>query len=195
MSRDCRAAKDTVMEHQKKNLIWLDVVLMVSVFGLMGHARAQLDQATIGALGRSSPPQIEQAVSAVGDSAISRKTVVIPAGTLAGLELRSIVNSRTAYPGQRIYCTTTYPIVVEDRVVVPVGSFVRGHVTRVVTPKRFKGHAEIAMGFDQIVMPNGMTRPMDAELVGVSGFGPETYSDRDEAIVTPRSKAKNFTGF
>ena len=46
----------------------------------------------------------------------------MPINTTIPLELSNTVTSRTAYAGQAIYCTTIYPITVNNRIVIPVGS-------------------------------------------------------------------------
>jgi len=133
-------------------------------------------------------------IHAADTSLRSQGIVLVPANTNAGLELRSIVNSNSAFPGQMIYCSTIYPIAADDQVVIPAGSFVRGHITRVIRPKRFKGRTELGMHFDEVVMPDGTTHQIDGDLIGVSSTGSVSYSEHEEAIVGQRSKAKDLAG-
>src|SRR3989304_4601791 len=64
---------------------------------------------------------------------------VVPAHTVIPLTLKNAINSRTAFVGQAIYCETIYPITVGNRIVIPVGTYVKGAVTQVVRPGRIKG--------------------------------------------------------
>jgi hypothetical protein len=108
--------------------------------------------------------------------------VVVPANTTIPLELRSTINSRTAYSGQAIYCETIYPITVGNRIVIPVGTYVKGEVTQVVRPGRVKGKAQVGIRFNTITLPNGTTRALRATLSGFGGTGNEGFN-RDESKV------------
>jgi hypothetical protein len=108
--------------------------------------------------------------------------IVVPADTVIPMQLRSVINSRTAYPGQPIYCETIFPITVNDRIVIPVGSYVRGHVTQVVRPGRIKGRAKLGLTFDSLVLSNGTTRKLRASLSGFGSIGSEGYSPREGKI-------------
>src|ERR1700674_2228118 len=90
---------------------------------------------------------------APADASSSR--VVIPVNTTIPLELKNTLNSRTAYVGQAVYCETIYPITLGNRIVIPVGSYVRGAVTQVVRPGRVKGRAQIGLRFDSLTLPGG----------------------------------------
>src|ERR1044071_2122413 len=61
----------------------------------------------------------------------NRKTsaeLVVPAGTRLPLVLHNSVTTRNAHPGDPVFLETTFPIVLEDRVVVPAGSYVQGEI-------------------------------------------------------------------
>ncbi len=112
--------------------------------------------------------------------------LVVPASTIIPLELMVTINSRTAYAGQPIYCQTVYPITVGNRIVIPVGSYVRGQVTQVVRPGRVKGRAQLGLRFDTLTLPNGTTRPLRATLSGFGGTGKEGFK-RDESKIEGQS--------
>jgi hypothetical protein len=114
--------------------------------------------------------------------------IVVPARTTIPLELRSVINSRTAFVGQAIYCDTIYPITVRDRMVIPVGSYVKGHITQVVRPGRIKGKARLGLTFDSIVLPNGTTHPVRATLAGLGTTGNEGFSPREGKVQGSGSK-------
>jgi len=113
--------------------------------------------------------------------------IVVPADTPLGLEIRSTINSRTAYVGQPVYCVTIYPVVVDDRIVIPIGSFVRGQVTRLTRPGRNRP-AEIGLQFDKVTLPGGLTKPLRASLTGFSTTGEEEFNPEKEMIAGPRPK-------
>lgn len=117
--------------------------------------------------------------------------ITVPANTVIPLELRSVINSRTAYPGQPIYCETIFPITVNDRIVIPVGSYVKGHVTQVVRPGRIKGKAKLGLTFDSLVLSNGTTRKLRASLTGFGSTGNEGYSPGEGKIQGASTKGKD----
>jgi type IV secretion system protein VirB10 len=116
---------------------------------------------------------------------------VVPAQTLIPLTLRNAINSRTAYVGQAIYCQTIYPIAVQNRILIPVGTYVKGKVTEVRQPKRVKGRAQIGVRFDSITLPSGLTQPMRATLSSYAGSGEEGFSREEGRIEGKGSKGED----
>ena len=110
----------------------------------------------------------------------SNSRYVVPSHTLIPLTLKDAINSRTAFVGQAIYCETIYPITVGNRIVIPVGSYVKGAVTEVIKPGRIKGKAQIGVRFESITLPNGTNRPLRATLASYSGSGEKISSAKRE---------------
>ena len=117
--------------------------------------------------------------------------LVVPANTTIPLQLRSTLNSRTAYAGQAIYCETIYPIAVNNRIVLPVGTYVKGKVTAVTRPGHVKGKAQLGLRFDEITLPNGVTRPLRATLSSFGGSGNEGFDPKEGKIQGESSKGKD----
>src|SRR5579859_3868101 len=128
---------------------------------------------------------------ASAEPAADPHTLLVPANTTIPLALRSAINSRTAYAGQAVYCDTVYPIVVKNRVVIPVGSYVKGRVTEVRRPGRVKGKAQLGLRFDEITLPNGVTKSLRATLSGFGGSGNEGFNRREGKIQGESSKGKD----
>jgi hypothetical protein len=114
--------------------------------------------------------------------------IIVPADTTIPLELKNIINSRTAYAGEAIYCTTIYPITVGNRIVLPVGTYVKGEVTEVKHAGRIKGKAQLGLRFDSITLPNGTTEPISATLSGFGAGGKEGFSRKESRIKGESSK-------
>lgn len=117
--------------------------------------------------------------------------IVVPVNTAIPLELRSALSSRTAYQGEAIYCTTIYPITVNSRIVIPVGSYVKGRITQVVRPGRVKGKAQIGLRFEEITLPTGVTKPLRATLSGFGGSGKEGFNSKEGKINGESTKGKD----
>jgi type IV secretion system protein VirB10 len=91
-------------------------------------------------------------------------TVLVPVGTHIPLVLQNTVSTKNAAPGDPLYFETIYPVVVNSKILVPVGSFVRGSLTHVKRPGRIKGRAELYVRFDELTLPNGYTVDLNASL-------------------------------
>lgn len=109
-------------------------------------------------------------------------TVTIPAGTHLPLVLQNSVNTKTAAAGDSLYFETIYPVVVENRILIPVGSFVRGTLTEVKRPGKVKGRGELHVRFDELTLPNGYTVKLAASLAS-AGAGQGEEVQREEGVV------------
>jgi type IV secretion system protein VirB10 len=123
------------------------------------------------------------------DATASRWSV--PIDTTIPLELKNTLSSRTAYVGQAIYCETIYPITVGNRIVIPVGTYVKGAVTQVVRPGRVKGRAQIGLRFESITLPDGTTRQMRATLSSFAGNGEEGFHRQEAKVEGASSKGQD----
>src|SRR5262247_1466823 len=77
--------------------------------------------------------------------------VVVPAGTVIPVTLTSRITTKYAKDGDGIYGKTAFPVTVNNKIVIPEGSSVRGKITEVKRPGRVKGKGEIALNFQTIV--------------------------------------------
>ena len=97
--------------------------------------------------------------------------VVVPAGTVIPVTLTSRISTKNARDGDGIYGKTVFPITVNNKIVIPEGSFVRGKVTEIRRPGRVKGKGELTLNFQTLVLPGGITVPIYTSLGGVGGAG------------------------
>jgi hypothetical protein len=117
---------------------------------------------------RAQPPaaQPAQASSSNGGAAVSAKpkpeVVVVPAGTRLPLILRNAVSSRNAKAGDPVYLETNFPVTIDNQIVIPVGSYVRGEILQSKRPGKVKGTAELRMRLNTMIFPNGYTVDFNA---------------------------------
>ena len=124
--------------------------------------------------------------------------LVVPAGTAIPVSLTSRVSTKTAHDGDGIYGKTIFPITVDNKIVIPEGSFVRGKVVEVKRPGRVKGKGELTLNFQTLVLPSGITMPIYTSLGSVGGAGErkgeatvegegsrEWYSPTEDALLQP----------
>jgi hypothetical protein len=79
----------------------------------------------------------------------------IPQGSHVALRLVNSVTTRTAKEGDFVYLTTATPIAANSQIVVPVGSYVQGVVSKSVRSGRVSGKAELGIRFDMLTLPDG----------------------------------------
>jgi type IV secretion system protein VirB10 len=120
----------------------------------------------------------------------TESTLMVPVDTTIPLVLMNTINSRTARPGQAIYCETIFPITVGNRIVIPRGSSVKGSVTQVVRPGHVKGKGQIGIRFETLILPNGTRRSLRATLSGFGSTGREGFEPKESQIEAASSKGE-----
>ncbi len=113
--------------------------------------------------------------------------VAVPTGTRLPLLLRNGINTRTAKAGDSVYFETAYPISVNNKIAIPLGTFVRGQVLEAKRPGRIKGRGEFRIALEQMTYPNGYTIELRATPNSVDRNGQEGV-DREGKIKGPSSK-------
>jgi hypothetical protein len=114
--------------------------------------------------------------------------MVVPEGTVIPIVLTAYLNSKTSQVGDTVYAETTYPIWIQQRLVIPKGSMIRGSITEVKRPGRIKGKGHLAVRFDDILLPNGITREFIAAFRGIHGPGDEKIDRKAETVSAGSSK-------
>lgn len=135
-----------------------------------------------------SPPAQTNAestmASTVQPSAVqARKTYTVPAGTKVLLQLRSAVNTKSAKPGDGVYLSSTFPVVVGNRVMIPAGVYVQGVVDRVVRAGRGKGRSQLDMHFTSIIFPNGTVVEMPGLVNSLPGAHKQSVKGDGEGTI------------
>jgi type IV secretion system protein VirB10 len=103
-------------------------------------------------------------------------------GTKLPLSLINSVSTKHSAEGDRVYLETVFPLLVNGRIVVPVGSYVAGTVTEVKRPGRVKGRGELYVRFDSLTLPNGVTRDFHGR-IGQTDGNARNELDRTEGKV------------
>lgn len=106
----------------------------------------------------------------------------IDPGTRVPLSLINAISTKHSAVGDRLYLETAFPILVNGRIVIPVGSYVSGTVTQVKRPGRVKGKGEIYVRFDSLTLPNGTTRDFRAHVTALDGRASEELDHKEGTI-------------
>lgn len=106
----------------------------------------------------------------------------VSAGTKVPLSLINTISTKHSVAGDRVYLETAFPILVDSRIVIPVGSYVAGTVTEVKKAGRVKGRSELYIRFDSLTLPNGVTRDFRSRMGGMDASA-SGQLDRAEGTV------------
>jgi hypothetical protein len=124
-----------------------------------------------------TPPQPDQS-----------KGYTVAPGTHIALGMINSVSTKHSSPGDRIYLETVFPIVIDNHIVIPPGSYVTGTVTDVRRPGRVRGRGELYVRFDTITLPNGVTRDFRSRLGGIDARGDEHLDKKEGTILSDSNK-------
>jgi len=84
-------------------------------------------------------------------------TLLIPTGTKLPLVLHNSITTRNAAPGDPVYLETLFPIVINNKILVPAGSYVQGEIVSAKRPGKVKGTGELQLRLNTMILPNGYT--------------------------------------
>ncbi|MDP9113902.1 MAG: hypothetical protein M3O20_09485 [Acidobacteriota bacterium] len=96
---------------------------------------------------------------------------VVERGTRILLRLTNSVNTKHTLPGDRVYLETAVPVFVDGRLLIPRGSYVTGTITESKEAGRVKGRAALNLRFDNLTLPNGVTRDFGSRAAGADTRG------------------------
>jgi type IV secretion system protein VirB10 len=119
-------------------------------------------------------------------------SVKVDAGTHILLSMINSVSTKQAVVGDRIYLETAFPVLVSGQMVVPRGSWVTGTVTEVTRPGRVKGRGQLAVRFDSLTLPNGVSRSFRGDLGALDAENTGTL-DREHSKIKGPSDKKSDT--
>lgn len=98
-----------------------------------------------------------------------KSSTVIPAGTKVALALKQAISTKTAKEGDSVYAQSTFPVVIDDRIVIPSGTYVQGKISHIQRGGHVKGRAELLIHFTSLIYPSGYTVMLPGALENVPG--------------------------
>jgi type IV secretory pathway VirB10-like protein len=128
----------------------------------------------------SSPDSAPAAPPPAADPA--KTTLTIPVGTMIPLSLKQAISTKTARDGDPVYAETAFPFVVNDRVVVPAGTYIQGKITRVQRGGHVKGRAELLIHFTSMIYPSGYTVMLGGSIENTPGADKTSMKDSEGTI-------------
>ncbi|MBI1739829.1 MAG: hypothetical protein HYR57_02960 [Candidatus Koribacter versatilis] len=146
----------------------------------------------------SPPPATGQAAAATSaapagpaEAKPAPATLTIPSGTKVPLALKQAISTKTAKEGDPVYCETTFPFVVDDRIVIPAGTYVQGKISKIQRPGRVKGRAELLMHFTSMIYPSGYTVMLPASVESLPGADRTSMKGSEGTVRQDSDKGKD----
>jgi hypothetical protein len=120
---------------------------------------------------------------------VAKPDYVVDPGTKIPLSLINSVSTKNSTEGDRVYLETVFPVVLRGKMVIPVGSYVAGTVTKVTRPGRVKGRGEFYIRFDSLTLPNGVTRDFRATIGSLDGRASEDLDRKEGSVKSEGNKS------
>jgi hypothetical protein len=139
---------------------------------------------------QTSPPPAVAPSRSTTEHRSSGERIRVPAGTRVAVVLENGISTRSAKPGDSLYFRTAFPITQNNRVVVPVGSYLRGELLESKRPGRIKGRGEFRLRLNTLIFPNGYTVDLNAAPRSADTGGKETM-DSEGKVTGPGGKGKD----
>ena len=164
-------------------------LITASLLVILSSGAPALAQAPDGP--QTDPPvaAVRPAPAAAPRAGGNGQTITVAAGTRLGVTLENGISTNSAKPGDSVYFRTSFPVTINNKVVIPVGSYLRGEVTDSRRPGRVKGKGELRIRLNTLILPNGYTVDLNAEPHSTDGGG--TKTDSEGKITGPGGKGKD----
>jgi hypothetical protein len=116
--------------------------------------------------------------------------VTIPAGTKIPLSLAQAISTKNAREGDAVYATTAFPFVMDNRVVIPAGSYIQGSISHVERAGHGRGRSEILLHFTSIIYPSGYTVMLPGSVENTPGADNKSVKDEEGTIQQDKDTGK-----
>jgi hypothetical protein len=164
-------------------------LITASLLVILSSGVPALAQAPDGPQTDPPTPAARPAPTPAPRAAGNGQTITVLAGTRLGVTLENGISTNSAKPGDSVYFRTSFPVTINNKVVIPVGSYLRGEVTDSKRPGRVKGKGELRIRLNTLILPNGYTVDLNAEPHSTDGGG--TKTDSEGKITGPGGKGKD----
>ena len=117
--------------------------------------------------------------------------LVIPAGSKIPLTLAQAISTKNAREGDAVYAQTTFPFVLNDRILVPAGTYIQGKISHTEHAGRGGGkRAEILIHFTSMIYPSGYTVMLPAGVENTPGADDKSVKDKEGTIQADKDTGK-----
>ncbi|HYE24271.1 MAG TPA: hypothetical protein VEG32_03635 [Clostridia bacterium] len=168
------------------------VIATVAVFGGMALAQEAPAQPSAEMKPQLNQPEVLNPPDVLNQPKAA-KGLVLAAGTKIPLVLKHAISTKNAREGDSVYAETSFPVVVNGRIVVPAGTYVQGVITRTQRAGRVKGRSELLVHFTSMIFPSGYTVMLPGAVDNVPGSETSTMKDEEGTMLGEGGKGKDAT--
>jgi len=118
------------------------------------------------------------------------KTAVIPAGTKVPLLLKQAISTKNAREGDPVYAETAFPFVLNDRILIPAGTYIQGKISHTEHAGRSKKRAELLIHFTSMIYPSGYTVMLPGSVDNTPGADDKGVKDHEGTIQQDKDTGK-----
>lgn len=161
-------------------------------FGQLSFAQSP-DTAKPAEPGSSTPAATQTSSPSGGTVAEVRdpNALVIPAGSKVPLSLAQAISTKNAREGDAVYAQTTFPFVLNDRILIPAGTYIQGKISHTDKAGRAGGkRAEILIHFTTLIYPSGYTIMLPAYVENTPGADDKGVKDTEGTIQQDKDTSK-----
>jgi len=117
---------------------------------------------------------------------------VIPAGTKIPLLLKQAISTKNAREGDAVYAETAFPFVVNDRILIPAGTYIQGKIVHTEHAGRSKKRAEMLIHFTSMIYPTGYTVMLPGSVDNTPGADSSGVKDKEGTIQQDKDTGKRI---
>lgn len=135
----------------------------------------------------------EQPASADSSSHAPRRMghlATIPAGTHVPIALRGTISTKNSHVGDQVYAQTNFPVVIDDHILIPAGTYVQGKISEIKPAGHLKGRAEVLMHFTSMIYPSGYTVLLPGSIEDAPGVDKAHVKDKEGTIQSDGNAGK-----
>lgn len=134
----------------------------------------------------SAAPAISPAAPRTSNS------VIIPAGSKVPLTLAQAISTKNAREGDAVYAQTAFPFVLNDRILIPAGTYIQGKIMHAEHAGRSKKRAEILIHFTSMIYPSGYTVMLPGSIENTPGADNKGVKDSEGTIQQDKDTGKRL---
>ena len=144
-------------------------ILAVSLFSLLSLNLCAQQSKPSPSTPKAATPELRETPKTTNATSQSSNTAswtpTLPVGTPVRMKLETPLYSASTKAGDNFAGRVLEDVKFEDKVVIPVGTSLQGHVLQVSDPRRIKGKATIVLRPESLTLPNGQRYVMNAAVV------------------------------
>jgi len=156
---------------------------------ISGMAFAQ-DSPKAGAAASSTAQRTSLAQAQTSSAKDEPVATVIPAGTKVPLVLKQAISTKNAREGDPVYAETAFPFVLNERVLIPAGTYIQGKIMHTEHSGRSKKRAELLIHFTSMIYPTGYTVMLPGSIDNTPGADDKGVKDSEGTIQQDKDTTK-----